>query len=331
MIRLKLLAVPAALVMLSVSLGASATAQSKPSSDCNASCLTAVMEDFLAKTTAHQTGSIKVAPDAMIYVNTHPVRLDEIPLTRVKEIKSKQIFADAVTGNVLAHTGLEMEDGRITYAGTRLKIVGQTITQVEVSFDDSKRVVASYVTFLDPLMTTIVPPDQRQSRAELKAIIERYFQSLTDHVGIPADYDDRCDRYHSGQRVTNNPRNSVEGPPMPPPGSGPAPGSVPQGGGTPSSGSAPPPGAVPPRGPMPPMTCFTSINGPRPWGPATDIRIPIVDPEHGIVLGYTLLLYKNDNAPMYVSEVFKILDGKIRMIDNIGLKAEGMQDVHFPE
>ena len=79
------------------------------------------------------------------------------------------------------------------------------------------------------------------------------------------------------------------------------------------------------------MTCFTSINGPRPWGPATDIRIPIVDPEHGIVLGYTLLLYKNDPAPMYVSEVFKILDGKIRMIDNIGLKAEGMQDVHFAE
>jgi hypothetical protein len=30
-------------------------------------------------------------------------------------------------------------------------------------------------------------------------------------------------------------------------------------------------------------------------------------------------------------EVFKILDGKIRMIDNIGLKAEGMQAVPFAD
>jgi hypothetical protein len=278
------------------------------------------MDDYLTKMLAHGTKTIAIAPDAMIYVNTHSVHLDEIPLTQVKEIRSKQIFTDPISGNVVARTGVEMNDGKIAYASTRLKIAGGKITQVEMSFDNSPRVVPSYVTFLDPIMPTIVAPEKRQSRADLEAIIDRYFQSLTDHVGIPGDYDDRCDRYHSGQRVTNNSRNTVEGaPPMPPPGS------------APPAGSTPPPGAMPPRGPMPPMTCFTSINGPRPWGPALGVRIPIVDPEHGIVIGYTLLLYKNDSAPMYVSEVFKILDGKIRMIDNIGLKAEGMQDVQFSQ
>lgn len=49
------------------------------------------------------------------------------------------------------------------------------------------------------------------------------------------------------------------------------------------------------------------------------------------MIGYTLLLYKSDNAPMYVAEVFKILDGKIRMVDNIGLKAEEMQAVPFAD
>ena len=55
-----------------------------------------------------------------------------------------------------------------------------------------------------------------------------------------------------------------------------------------------------------------------------------VDLEHGIVAGYTVLLYQDGTAPMYVSEVFKILDGKIRMIDNIGLKAEGIKAMNIP-
>jgi hypothetical protein len=34
---------------------------------------------------------------------------------------------------------------------------------------------------------------------------------------------------------------------------------------------------------------------------------------------------------MYVSEVFRILQGRIRNIDNVGLKAEGMQAINLPE
>ncbi len=79
------------------------------------------------------------------------------------------------------------------------------------------------------------------------------------------------------------------------------------------------------------MTCYTAILGNPPWGPATDIHIPLLDPEHGIVVGYTVLLYQNGTAPMYVSEMFKILNGKIRMIDNIGLKADGMKAMNFPD
>jgi hypothetical protein len=164
---------------------------------------------------------------------------------------------------------------------------------VETSFDDSPRVVSAYVTYLDPMMTTIVAANERMSRVELKAIIERYFQALTDHKPSASDFDGRCDRYHSGQRITNNAGNTVEG--------------------------------------GRPLTCFTSVGGNPPWGPATDIHIPVVDPEHGIVVGYTVLLYKNDNQPMYVSEVFKILGGKIRMIDNIGLKAEGIKAMNIAE
>jgi hypothetical protein len=34
---------------------------------------------------------------------------------------------------------------------------------------------------------------------------------------------------------------------------------------------------------------------------------------------------------MYVSEVFKIIRGKIRRIDNSGLKAHGLREMNFPD
>jgi hypothetical protein len=260
---------------------------------CDASCLSAAMDDYLARVVSHRTSEIRIAPDALIFFNTHAAKLDENPLGRVKTVKSKQVFCDAVSGNVVARTGVELEDGKIAYASSRLKIVGGRITQVESSFDDSPRVVSSYVAALNPLMTTIVPVEKRMPRPALQAIVARYFDSLTTHTASASDFDDGCDRYHSGQRITHNAQNTVEG------------------------GTA--------------VTCYTAILGNPPWGPATDIHIPLVDPEHGIVAGYTVLLYKDGTAPMYVSEIFKILDGKVVMIDNIGLKAEGIKAMKLPD
>ena len=262
-------------------------------SGCDAACLTAIMEDFLAKTMARRAADIELSSHALLYVNTRPATLEEHPMGRVKTIKSKQIFCDPWSGNVVARAGVEMEDGKIAYISTRLKVFGKKVTQVETSIDDSPRVVASYVAQLDPLMTAPVPVGERGSRAELKGVVERYFQALTDHKPSASDFDGLCDRYHSGQRITNNARNTVEG------------------------GRA--------------ATCFSSLGGNPPWGPATDVHIPLVDPEHGIVAGYTLLQYQNGTPPMYVSEVFKIIRGKIRVIDNIGLKKQGLREMNFPE
>src|ERR1041384_7988131 len=53
---------------------------------CDAACLTAAMDDFLTKMLAHRMDSIKISPRALVFVNTHPGRLDDNPLTRVKAI-----------------------------------------------------------------------------------------------------------------------------------------------------------------------------------------------------------------------------------------------------
>jgi hypothetical protein len=128
---------------------------------------------------------------------------------------------------------------------------------------------------------------------ELEALARRYFHSLSTHVAIAADFDSACERYHSGQRITNTARNTVEG--------------------------------------GPPRTCAGSLEGNPPWGPATEQRFPVIDPERGIVVGITLLHYpKNPNqAKMYVSEIFKVVSGRIVKIDNIGLMLQGVSTLGF--
>jgi len=78
-------------------------------------------------------------------------------------------------------------------------------------------------------------------------------------------------------------------------------------------------------------TCAASLEGNPPWGSATEQRFPIIDAEHGVVLGISSLHYpKMPNQPkMYVSEVFKVVAGRVVKIDNIGLMLEGVTTLGF--
>jgi hypothetical protein len=57
----------------------------------------------------------------------------------------------------------------------------------------------------------------------------------------------------------------------------------------------------------------------------------LVDPERGIVIAYAILYYGNSDRRMQINEVFKILGGRLRMVDNIGLMEEGITTSGFTE
>lgn len=200
----------------------------------------------------------------------------------------------ASTGNAVSRAGVELADGKPGYISTRLKVTRDgRITDVEMSADTSPRVVSAYVWNLDPVFAAVLPPEQRLSRVQLEALARRYFHSLSSHQAVAADFDDGCNRFHSGQQITNVARNAVEG--------GPA------------------------------RTCASSLEGNPPWGPATEQRFPVIDADRGIVFAVTLLHYLKTPQPsqMYVSEVFKVVNGRIVRIDNIGLMMQGTTTLGF--
>ena len=265
-----------------------------PAAACDQACLSKAMRDFLSVMTAGRPGAVRLAEYAEVRENAKVVTLDATAWKSVKRVRSSMTFADPVTGNVVSRAGVELADGKPAYISTRLKVVsGGRITDVEMSADTSPRVVGAYVWNLDPQYSAVLPPEQRLDRIALEALARRYFHALSTHQPVVADFDDSCNRFHSGQQITNVSRNAVEG--------------------------------------GPPRTCAASMEGKPPCGPATEQRLPVIGPERGIVLGVTLLHYlKVQNQPqMYVSEIFKVAGGRIVRIDNIGLMMQGVSTLGF--
>ena len=258
---------------------------------CDRACLLEEAKQFNANMLAHTTEKIQLAPNAQIRENTKAITLGDSKWNGVTKILSEGVFADPILGNVIEHVTAEMAAGKTVYVGTRLKVVDCKIREVEINFDDGPRVNVKNLVPYDPIFNTVVPPEDRSGREELERVITSYFKGLTDHQPIQADYDPRCDRYHSGNRVTHNPRNGVE-----------------------ESGD---------------VGCYESNLGPKPWGPTTEVRVGLIDPERGIVVGYAILYYGDNPRRMQINEVFKILDGRIRLEDNIGLMEEGITTSGF--
>jgi len=264
------------------------------SGTCDRVCLVKVMDAFVSALTAGKPGSVPLAQDAEIRENAKVVALDATAWTKVKAVRSIMTFADPVTANVVSRAGVEIAEGKAAYISTRLKVAaGGRVTDVEMSADTSSRVVTSYVWKLDSVYSAVLPAEQRMSRVALEALARRYFHSLSSHQAVAQHYDDSCNRFHSGRQITNAGSNTVEA--------------------------------------GPPRTCAASIEGNPPWGPATDQRFPVIDVERGIVFGVTLLHYLKGPTPsqMYVSEVFKVVGGRIVRIDNIGLMMQGVASLGF--
>jgi hypothetical protein len=259
--------------------------------NCDRACLLKQAKQFNSAMLAHTPDEISLAPDAQIRENTSAIVLRDSKWNAVAKILSAGVFADPILGNVIEHVSAQTTAGKAVYIGTRLKVVDGKIIEVEISFDDGPRVNVKNLAPYDPIFDTIVPLEKRSSREQLGGIITNYFKGLTDHQPIQAEYDPRCDRYHSGNRVTHNPRNGVE-----------------------ESGD---------------VGCYESNLGPKPWGPATEVRIGLIDPERGIVVGYAILYYGDSPRRMQINEVFKILDGRLRMVDNIGLMEDGITTSGF--
>lgn len=121
-------------------------------------------------------------------------------------------FADDAQGEVGCHATFR-EGDQIGIYGLRLKIdPDERIAQAESLIarkGDSNAFAPHRLTEHDPIFERIEPPSSRRSRASLVAAADAYFDAVERSDAIGAPISARCDRIENGLRTTNNPSGGL--------------------------------------------------------------------------------------------------------------------------
>jgi hypothetical protein len=254
---------------------------------CDDRCLGAIMQHYLQQMPRHEPGKLPLAATINARENSEAVPLGQGSWKSVDSVLPGLLFADATTGEVIFAGGAKHE-GRIGSLFVRLKIIDGKIAESELwtrggepasPGGESGRSMDGLAE-PDILYDAVVPTERRSSREQLIAIVRGYLEGISKHDGSIPHFSYRCDRYNTGFKWTNNPDNPES-----------------RGGGTCASS-------------------FTNLTG----QPVVNVRIPVVDVAHGVVAALFIIPHPERKTPgaTYVAEVFKIVDGKVRSIEEFG-------------
>jgi hypothetical protein len=251
--------------------------------ECGRACLTNVMQRYLAALVRHNPRGLAIAPDVMVKENGRvPRRGGEGAWKTITKVYPGLMFADPATRQVVHAGAVDGENG-IASLFVRLKVKGGRIVEAETLYNTSRPSgVFAPANLIEPdlIYDATVPVARRSNRAEMIALVDGYMEAISRHDGSTTKFNYRCDRYASGAKTTNNPRFG-------PNGSGPC-----------SEG-------------------FKGLTGDR----VVNRRFPVVDEEKGVVAGMFLIPHSERTPPntLYVGELFKIVDGKIRSIEEFSV------------
>ncbi len=265
--------------------GTGALASARPTA-CDRACLSGIADAFLDALVSRQAARAPLGRRPKVTENA----VDEAPgkgLWRsLDATPSRLLVADPVSGQV-ASFGTVRRQGRLAAMMLRLKVVARRVTEVEMLVGggtDGPYAAAANLLHPDVLYDAPVPASRRSSRQELVRVANSYFTALERHDGSLARFSERCDRYEAGARVTNNTRMI----------------------GAPDGGV---------------FTCAESLEAAMGVKvEVTERRFPIVDPDRGIVVAIDFLEpHRADGSvsSLYLAAVFKIVDGRIRQLDEI--------------
>jgi hypothetical protein len=274
-------ALAAAICLAATGMATSATAAARA---CDRACLNGMMQSYLTALARHDPKGLPLSPRLEALENALPVKAGEGVWGQVSKVHPGMVFADPVTGGVIYGGAVDAPDG-LASLFVRLKVAGGRITESEIIFNHGKASgVFAPANLLEPdlIYEAVAPPSRRSSRADMIGLVNGYMEAISRHDGSLTKFNYRCDRYASGAKTTNNPRFGANG-----------------------SGSC--------------AESFKGLTGDVTVGR----RFPVVDEEKGVVVGMFMIPHSERSPPnnLYVGEMFKIVDGKIRSIEEFSTAA----------
>ena len=198
--------------------------------ECNRDCLYAFVDKFFDAMLSRWPGNVPLAPEAKYTENELPVKLGEGMWKTFSGRGSYRVYlADPATGEA-GYYGDVTEDAGLLQGviALRIKVKDHRITEIEtITVREQKRPkgglglnTAGIMTprmfdeldpkgFVSPSAALLEPVASAQSRDDLIAATNRYFDGFAQSKGSVAPFDAQCSRRENGFAATNNPDGPV--------------------------------------------------------------------------------------------------------------------------
>jgi hypothetical protein len=167
---------------------------------CDRECLLGFMSQYLEANAAHNPSAMAVSPKANIRENTVPVELGKDSWTKITAVKSKQLFADAMTGQVFFWGAVQM-DGAPAAMSVRLKVENRKITEIETTLNSGHDgpFNSDWLSEQDVLYESPLPPERVSTREAMIKVVDDYWEAVGTHNASVASFSRRCVRYENGR------------------------------------------------------------------------------------------------------------------------------------
>jgi len=175
--------------------------------DCDRACLNGFADQYMAALIAQDPSRLPWTAHPRFTENNVPLPVGEgLWNTIDKQGDYKLYFADPQAGQAGFYGTVE-ENGHGAVFSLRLKIVQHRIAEVEtVVVRKTAQPFASPEALRDkPILSEIVPLEQRLTREQLISVANGYFATLQQNNGtLFTPFDDNCNRIEDGTATTHN-------------------------------------------------------------------------------------------------------------------------------
>lgn len=253
--------------------------------------LTGLLADYLSAVASGTPGSLGLHPDFRSTENGATVAANHGLWRRAPQFGGIQSFADPLAGHAVCMGVVTFDAGEPQPFAQRIRVRGESIVEAEaiVSSDVHGHFAdAQHLLKPDIIYSAVVPADRRVDRDGLREVADSYWEGLEQSDGLIPRFSYRCDKFDNGAKTTNTLRTLL----------------------SPDAKF---------------HSCASALNDTRAARPcARERRFPVLDTELGVAASFVVVDFhpipqhpRPDAGAMYMLGVFKVVDGEIRIIDEI--------------
>lgn len=253
--------------------------------------LTDTLAEYLSAVAGGASGALGLHSDFRYTENGAVTEIGHGLWRRSLRFGGIQSFADPLTGQAVGLGVVIVEDGQPQPFAQRLQVRGGLILEAEaIVGSDSHGHFADATHLLRPdiIYSAVVPAERRVDRDGLRAAANSYWEGLEQSDGLIPRFNYRCDKFDNGAKTTNTLRTLL----------------------SPDAKF---------------HSCSSALNDTRAARPcARERRFPVLDTELGVAASFVVVDFhpipghpRPDAGAMYMLGLFKVVDGEIRIIDEI--------------